>query len=61
MPSLAIPEKHWISLRVGRQLINYNNTIIANSEWRNQGRSYDAVVATCTTTASVWAFFAARR
>lgn len=39
------PEKHWISLRVGRQLINYNNTIIANSEWRNQGRSYDAAVA----------------
>jgi hypothetical protein len=39
------PENHWISLRVGRQLINYNNTIIANSEWRNQGRSYDAVVA----------------
>jgi hypothetical protein len=39
------PEKSWISLRVGRQLINYNNTIIANSEWRNQGRSYDAAVA----------------
>ena len=38
------PEKSWISLRVGRQLINYNNTIIANSEWRDQGRSYDAVV-----------------
>jgi len=38
------PEKKWISVRVGRQLINYNNTIIANSEWRNQGRSYDAVV-----------------
>jgi len=38
------PEKHWISVRVGRQLINYNNTIIANSEWRNQGRSYDAAV-----------------
>jgi hypothetical protein len=37
------PEKHWISVRVGRQLINYNNTIIASSEWRNQGRSYDAV------------------
>jgi hypothetical protein len=36
------PEKHWMSLRVGRQLINYNNTLIANSEWRNQGRSYDA-------------------
>jgi hypothetical protein len=39
------PETHWISLRVGRQLINYNNTIIADSQWRNQGRSYDAVVA----------------
>lgn len=38
------PEKHRISVRVGRQLINYNNTIIASSEWRNQGRSYDAVV-----------------
>lgn len=39
------PEKDWISVRVGRQLINYNNTIIANSEWRDQGRSYDAVVS----------------
>jgi hypothetical protein len=39
------PEKHWISVRVGRQLVNYNNTLIANSEWRNQGRSYDAVAA----------------
>lgn len=39
------PEKHWISLRVGRQLINYNNTIIADSEWRNQARSYDAIAA----------------
>jgi Alginate export len=39
------PEKQWYSIRVGRQLINYNNTIIANSEWRNQGRSYDAAVA----------------
>ena len=38
------PAKQWISVRVGRQLINYNNTIIANSEWRDQGRSYDAVV-----------------
>ncbi|HUK40251.1 MAG TPA: alginate export family protein, partial [Candidatus Acidoferrales bacterium] len=38
------PEKHWVSLRVGRQMINYNNTIVANSEWRNQGRSYDAAV-----------------
>jgi Alginate export len=41
---VAAPEKHWFSLRVGRQLINYNNTIIANSEWRNQARSYDAAV-----------------
>jgi hypothetical protein len=38
------PEKQWISVRVGRQVINYNNTIIANSEWRDQARSYDAVV-----------------
>lgn len=38
------PEKHWFSLRVGRQTINYNNTLIASSEWRNQGRSYDAAV-----------------
>jgi hypothetical protein len=41
---LGDPEKQWISLRVGRQVINYNNTIIADSEWRNQARSYDAVV-----------------
>ena len=41
---IGAPEKHWFSLRVGRQLINYNNTIIANSEWRNQARSYDAAV-----------------
>ena len=39
------PAKQWISVRVGRQLINYNNTIIADSEWRNQARSYDAVAA----------------
>lgn len=38
------PERSWINLRVGRQLISYNNTIFSNSEWRNQGRSYDAVV-----------------
>ncbi|HEX4138509.1 MAG TPA: alginate export family protein [Bryobacteraceae bacterium] len=38
------PEKQWISVRVGRQLLNYNNTIIADSEWRNQARSYDGVV-----------------
>ena len=41
---IGAPDKHWISLRVGRQLINYNNTIISNSEWRNQARSYDAAV-----------------
>ena len=39
------PETHWISVRVGRQLLNYNDTIIADSQWRNQGRSYDAAVA----------------
>jgi hypothetical protein len=38
------PKSQWISVRVGRQLINYNNTIIANSEWRDQARSFDAVV-----------------
>lgn len=42
---LGDPEKHWISVRVGRQLINYNNTIIADSQWRDQGRSFDAAVA----------------
>jgi hypothetical protein len=41
---IGAPDKHWASLRVGRQLINFNNTIMANSEWRNQGRSYDAAV-----------------
>ncbi|MGA2276021.1 MAG: alginate export family protein [Terracidiphilus sp.] len=41
---IGAPDKHWFSLRVGRQLINYNNTILANSEWRNQARSYDAAV-----------------
>jgi hypothetical protein len=41
---VGAPEEHWFSLRVGRQLINYNNTIISNSEWRNQARSYDAAV-----------------
>jgi hypothetical protein len=41
---IGAPDKHWFSLRVGRQLINYNNTIISNSEWRNQARSYDAAV-----------------
>ena len=41
---IGAPERHWFTLRVGRQLINYNNTIMSNSEWRNQGRSYDAAV-----------------
>jgi hypothetical protein len=41
---IGAPDQHWFSLRVGRQIINYNNTIIANSEWRNQARSYDAAV-----------------
>jgi hypothetical protein len=38
------PARHWASLRVGRQLINYNNTLLANPDWRNQGRSFDAAV-----------------
>jgi hypothetical protein len=42
---LGDPNEKWISVRVGRQLINYNNTIMANSEWRNQARSYDGAVA----------------
>lgn len=37
-------ENQRISARVGRQIINYNNSLIGNSEWRNQARSYDAVV-----------------
>lgn len=36
--------KQSVTLTVGRQLIDYNNTIISNSEWRNQARSYDGVV-----------------
>lgn len=39
------PETQRFSVRVGRQEIDYNSTILANSEWRNQGRSYDGVVA----------------
>ena len=39
------PARHWVSMRAGRQILNYNNTIMASSEWRNQGRSYDSVVA----------------
>jgi hypothetical protein len=41
---LGDPATQWISVRVGRQLINYNDTIIADSEWRDQARSYDAAV-----------------
>jgi hypothetical protein len=37
-------EKQPISITIGRQLIDYNSTIIGNSEWRNQARSYDGVV-----------------
>ena len=28
---IGAPDQHWFSLRVGRQLINYNNTILSNS------------------------------
>ncbi len=37
------PESSPVSVKVGRQELDFNNTILANSEWRNQGRSYDAV------------------
>jgi hypothetical protein len=39
------PETQWITFRVGRQILDYNNTILSNSEWRNQARSFDAAVA----------------
>jgi hypothetical protein len=42
---LGDPEKQPVTLTVGRQLLDYNSTIVSNSEWRNQARSYDAVVA----------------
>ena len=41
---LGASETSPVSLRVGRQIIDYNSTIFGNSEWRNQGRSYDAAV-----------------
>ena len=56
---VGAPDKHWFSLRVGRQLINYNNSIIANSEWRNQGRSYDAAVLNLNATREHLGIFAA--
>jgi hypothetical protein len=37
------PETQPVSVTAGRQLIDYNNTIIGNSEWRNQARSFDGV------------------
>ena len=56
---IGAPDKHWFSLRVGRQLINYNNTIIANSEWRNQARSYDAAVVNLNAKSAHLGIFAA--
>jgi hypothetical protein len=38
------PEKQPVTVTAGRQLLDYNSTIVSNSEWRNQARSYDAVV-----------------
>lgn len=52
-------EKQPISVAVGRQLIDYNNTIIGNSEWRNQARSYDGVVTNIHVDRFRAAFFAA--
>ena len=56
---IGAPDKHWFSLRVGRQLINYNNTIISNSEWRNQARSYDAAVLNLNAKSAHLGIFAA--
>jgi hypothetical protein len=56
---IGAPDKHWFSLRVGRQLINYNNTIIADSEWRNQARSYDAAVLNLNAKSAHLGIFAA--
>jgi Alginate export len=53
------PEKHWFSLRVGRQIINYNNTIIADSQWRDQGRSFDAAVLNLQSSRASVGLFAA--
>jgi len=39
------PETQPVTFRVGRQILDYNNTILSNSEWRNQARSFDAAVA----------------
>jgi hypothetical protein len=52
-------EKQPISFTVGRQLIDYNNTILGNSEWRNQARSYDGVVTNIHTDRFRVALFAA--
>jgi len=41
---LGDPETQPVTFRVGRQILDYNDTIISNSEWRNQARSFDAVV-----------------
>jgi hypothetical protein len=42
---LGDPETQPVTFRVGRQILDYNNTILSNSEWRDQARSFDAVVA----------------
>jgi len=41
---LGASETSPVSIRVGRQIIDYNSTIFGNSEWRNQARSFDAAV-----------------
>ncbi len=41
---LTASETSPVSIRVGRQIIDYNSTIFGNSEWRNQARSFDAAV-----------------
>jgi hypothetical protein len=38
------PETQPVTFRFGRQILDYNNTILSDSQWRNQGRSFDAAV-----------------
>lgn len=56
---LGDPEKQPVTVTAGRQLLDYNSTIISNSEWRNQARSYDAVVTNFHVTRFQAAVFAA--
>ena len=56
---LGDSERQRVSITFGRQLIDFNSTVIANSEWRNQARSYDGVTANIHMNEFRAAFFAA--